>query len=99
LKEERVVYGMTTGFGASHDRIIPPEEAVTLQKNRVRSQACSAGEPLEKEVVRAIEHIRQAIPRVEEDRFMHPDIDLATAMIHRGEILLVAESVIGSLGF
>jgi hypothetical protein len=30
---------------------------------------------------------------------MHPDIDLATAMIHRGEILQVVESVIGTLEF
>jgi histidine ammonia-lyase len=55
LKEGRVVYGMTTGFGSNCDRIIPPEDAVTLQKNIVRSHACSVGEPLEKEVVRGIQ--------------------------------------------
>jgi len=55
LKEERVVYGMTTGFGSNCDRIIRPEDAVTLQKNILRSHACSVGEPLEKEVVRGIQ--------------------------------------------
>lgn len=54
LKEERVIYGLTTGFGANCDKIIAPADAVTLQKNIIRSHACSVGEPLEKEVVRGI---------------------------------------------
>ncbi len=54
LNEERIIYGMTTGFGSNVKNIIAPGDAVTLQKNIIRSHAVSVGEPLEKEVVRGI---------------------------------------------
>jgi histidine ammonia-lyase len=54
LDERRVIYGVTTGFGDNCDKIILPEQAITLQKNILRSHACSIGEPLEKEIVRGI---------------------------------------------
>ncbi|MBN7772953.1 HAL/PAL/TAL family ammonia-lyase [Clostridium aminobutyricum] len=54
LDERRIIYGVTTGFGDNYNKIILPEQAVTLQKNILRSHACSLGEPLEKEVVRGI---------------------------------------------
>jgi histidine ammonia-lyase len=33
LSEERVVYGITTGFGAFKDRLIPPDQVAQLQRN------------------------------------------------------------------
>ncbi|HVI42964.1 MAG TPA: aromatic amino acid ammonia-lyase [Anaerovoracaceae bacterium] len=54
LDERRVIYGVTTGFGDNCDKIILPEQAITLQKNIIRSHACSLGEPLENEIVRGI---------------------------------------------
>ncbi|WP_338030854.1 aromatic amino acid ammonia-lyase [Clostridium ragsdalei] len=54
LKEKRVIYGLTTGFGDNCDKIIEPEDAIILQKNILRSHACSIGEALEEECVRAI---------------------------------------------
>lgn len=54
LQEQRIIYGVTTGFGSNCDRIIPAEDAITLQKNIIHSHACSIGEPLEKELVRGI---------------------------------------------
>lgn len=54
LNEKRVVYGLTTGFGDNCNKIISLEDTVTLQKNILRSHACSVGEPLESEVVRGI---------------------------------------------
>lgn len=54
LKEKRIIYGLTTGFGDNCDKIISEKDAITLQKNIIRSHACSIGEPLEKEVVRGI---------------------------------------------
>ena len=54
LDEKRVIYGLTTGFGDNCNKIISAEDAVMLQKNIIRSHACSIGEPLEKEVVRGI---------------------------------------------
>ncbi|PEJ57599.1 histidine ammonia-lyase [Bacillus sp. AFS002410] len=55
LEEERAVYGVTTGFGSNVTEVISKEDAQTLQRNIVRSHAVSVGEPLEKEVVRAIQ--------------------------------------------
>ncbi|MCM2535473.1 aromatic amino acid ammonia-lyase [Neobacillus pocheonensis] len=55
LDEERVIYGVTTGFGSNVTEIISLEDAETLQKNIIRSHAGSVGDPLEEEVVRAIQ--------------------------------------------
>ncbi|WP_425058801.1 Histidine ammonia-lyase [Sporomusa carbonis] len=54
LQENRVIYGVTTGFGDNWDKVISAADAVTLQRNIIRSHACSVGEPLEPEVVRGI---------------------------------------------
>jgi histidine ammonia-lyase len=46
LRQERVVYGVNTGFGKLSDVHIPPEELRQLQLNLVRSHACGVGDPL-----------------------------------------------------
>ncbi|MDD4644387.1 MAG: histidine ammonia-lyase [Bacteroidales bacterium] len=46
------IYGVTTGFGALHNKIIPAKDVQTLQLNLVRSHACGTGEPVPKEIVR-----------------------------------------------
>ena len=48
------VYGVTTGFGRLADVTIPPEHRTTLQHNLVRSHASGMGEPMDREVVRAL---------------------------------------------
>lgn len=55
LEENRLIYGVTTGFGENVRYVIPPDEAAQLQRNIVRSHAASVGEPLCQEVVRAIQ--------------------------------------------
>lgn len=55
LDENRLIYGVTTGFGSNMTEVISPKDAETLQRNIVRSHAVSVGETLEKEVVRAIQ--------------------------------------------
>lgn len=54
LDENRVVYGLTTGFGDNVRTIIPQDEAVQLQYNILRSHAVSVGEAMSEEGVRAI---------------------------------------------
>lgn len=54
LGENRVIYGLTTGFGDNVREIIPQEEAVKLQVNILRSHAVSVGDPLPAEAVRAV---------------------------------------------
>lgn len=55
LDENRLVYGVTTGFGDNVRHVISPEDAQTLQVNIVRSHAVSVGEPLNREQVRAVQ--------------------------------------------
>ncbi|WP_230304194.1 aromatic amino acid lyase, partial [Peribacillus simplex] len=55
LDDNRLIYGVTTGFGSNMTEVISPQDAETLQRNIVRSHAVSVGETLEKEVVRAIQ--------------------------------------------
>ena len=54
LKENRRIYGVTTGFGDNVRTIISPEDSEILQKNIVLSHACAVGRPLEEEQVRAV---------------------------------------------
>lgn len=55
LEENRLVYGVTTGFGDNVRHVISPQDAQTLQVNIVRSHAVSVGEPLNREQVRAVQ--------------------------------------------
>jgi len=55
LEENRRIYGVTTGFGDNVSEVISSEDVETLQKNIVLSHACSVGEPLKNEFVRAIQ--------------------------------------------
>ena len=52
IEEGRVMYGITTGFGALCTQVISKEETAKLQKNIVLSHATSVGEPLSIEEVR-----------------------------------------------
>jgi histidine ammonia-lyase len=58
VEEGRVVYGLTTGFGALAEVVIPAERIAELQKNLIRSHAAGVGEPLPGPEVRAIMLLR-----------------------------------------
>ncbi len=58
VAENRVVYGVTTGFGKFADVVIPTEKLTELQENLIRSHAAGAGEPLPTRVVRAMMLLR-----------------------------------------
>lgn len=58
LEQGRIVYGITTGFGAFKDRIIPPHETRQLQRNIIISHAVGVGETLDEATVRAMMLIR-----------------------------------------
>lgn len=58
LVEDRVVYGVNTGFGFMKDRKISPDELGQLQVNLIRSHAAGVGEPLPISVVRAMMLLR-----------------------------------------
>ena len=54
LDKKAVVYGITTGVGELSTHYIPPEQAIQLQENLIRSHAANVGKPLEEETVRAM---------------------------------------------
>jgi histidine ammonia-lyase len=60
VREERVVYGVTTGFGELKDRRISAEDVRQLQVNLLRSHAAGVGPPVPRDVVRAMLLLRAA---------------------------------------
>ncbi len=58
VEEERVVYGITTGFGKFSDVRIKEEDTKALQRNLIISHSCGVGNPLEEEIVRGIMLLR-----------------------------------------
>jgi histidine ammonia-lyase len=58
VAEDRVVYGVTTGFGKFADVVIPREKLGALQLNLVRSHAAGVGAPLARPAVRAVMLLR-----------------------------------------
>lgn len=58
LDEGRVIYGITTGFGAFKDRVIPRDQVELLQRNILVSHAVGLGDPLDTATVRALMLIR-----------------------------------------
>ncbi|ABK18059.1 histidine ammonia-lyase [Syntrophobacter fumaroxidans] len=58
IEEGRIIYGVTTGFGALSNVTIPPAETRILQENILMSHAAGVGRPLDEETVRAIMALR-----------------------------------------
>jgi len=58
VNEERVVYGITTGFGEFSKVSVSREDAKELQKNLIISHACGVGEHFSADIARAIMLLR-----------------------------------------
>jgi histidine ammonia-lyase len=58
VDEERIVYGITTGFGKFSDVFIGKDDVEALQLNLIRSHACGIGEPFPEVVSRAMVLLR-----------------------------------------
>ncbi len=58
LDRGEIVYGVTTGFGALANTVIPTERSAELQVSLIRSHAAGMGDPIETEVVRALMALR-----------------------------------------
>ncbi len=54
MAKKRVIYGLTTGFGALADIVIPADRIRDLQANLIRSHAAGVGAPLPEREVRAV---------------------------------------------
>ena len=60
VREGRVVYGVTTGFGELKNRRIAPDQVRELQLNLLRSHRAGVGRPASREAVRAMLLLRAA---------------------------------------
>src|SRR5699024_8593943 len=58
VEDDKVVYGITTGFGKFSDILIKEEDTKDLQRNLIVSHACGIGDEFEEEVVRGIMLLR-----------------------------------------
>lgn len=58
VNENRIVYGITTGFGKFSDVVITGEETKVLQRNLIISHSCGVGNPLDEDVVRGVMLLR-----------------------------------------
>ena len=96
LREGKVVYGVTTGFGALSDVIIPVDEIRRLQQNVLMSHAAGVGDVLSEETVRAM-----MVLRVKDLARGHSGIRLKTVLalvelLNRGIVPVIPEK--GSVG-
>ncbi len=96
VREERAIYGVTTGFGALSSVSISRKDTRQLQKNILMSHAAGVGEPLPEEIVRGVMALRikdlamgHSSARLETVRFL-------VEMLNRGIIPVVPEK--GSVG-
>ncbi len=58
VRDGKIIYGVTTGFGALSDKIIARKDASRLQENILMSHAAGVGNILDKETVRATMALR-----------------------------------------
>lgn len=58
VKEGKVIYGITTGFGAMCNVTISEEDTLSLQENIIMSHSAGIGSPFSEEIVRAMMAIR-----------------------------------------
>ncbi len=96
VEDNRVCYGITTGFGRFSDTRISPQEVLKLQENLIRSHAAGTGEPLPREIVRAMMLLRiNALARGQSGIRLET-LKLLVDMLNRGVHPLVPSQ--GSLG-
>lgn len=58
IKNRKMVYGITTGFGKLCNHFINTDQASKLQHHLIQSHACGVGEPLSEPVVRGMMLLR-----------------------------------------
>ena len=96
LADRDVVYGVTTGFGALADTIIPTDQAGHLQHALVRSHAAGMGPPIEDDVVRAMTLLRARTLAAGHTGARAAVVDALVALLNAGLCVWVPEH--GSLG-
>ncbi|BFH69141.1 histidine ammonia-lyase [Paenibacillus dendritiformis] len=96
LREKKVVYGLTTGFGKFCDTYISGEDVTALQLNLIRSHACGIGEPFSIEIARAMMLLRVNALALGYSGIRPEVVQLMVNMLNEGVTPVIPEK--GSLG-
>lgn len=96
LARGEVVYGVSTGFGAFKDRIIPPEQVEQLQRNIIYSHAVGVGEPFDRATTRAIVLVRANTLAKGHSGIRLETLEALLALLNRGVHPVIPQQ--GSLG-
>ncbi|HVT35987.1 MAG TPA: histidine ammonia-lyase [Nevskiaceae bacterium] len=96
LKEGRIAYGITTGFGAFKDKVISPADVETLQRNIIVSHAVGVGRHYDIPTTRAIMLIRANTLSRGYSGVRPSTLELLLELLNRGVHPLIPEK--GSLG-
>jgi len=96
IQRGEIVYGVTTGFGAFKDRLIPPEQVAQLQRNILMSHAAGVGEALDQATTRAMMLVRANTLAKGHSGIREATLRLLVEMLNRGVHPLVPSQ--GSLG-
>jgi len=96
VREGRVVYGVTTGFGALATVSIPPGNVRKLQSNLIRSHSAGVGRPLPRDVTRALMLLRANTLAKGNSGIRLTTLETLVQMINRGVHPVIPEK--GSVG-
>ncbi|MBK8811189.1 MAG: histidine ammonia-lyase [Acidobacteria bacterium] len=96
LARGEVAYGITTGFGALKDKIIPLDQVETLQRNIVLSHAVGVGDAFDTPTTRAIMLIRANTLARGFSGIRLETLELVLALLNMGVHPVIPEK--GSLG-
>jgi histidine ammonia-lyase len=96
VREGRVVYGVTTGFGELKDRHIPPDQVRALQLNLIRSHCAGVGPESPRDVVRAMLLLRAASLARGRSGVRPAVVDALLALLERDVVPVVPQQ--GSVG-
>jgi histidine ammonia-lyase len=96
LREGRVAYGITTGFGAFKDRVIAPDQVEQLQRNILVSHAVGVGAAYDVPTTRAIMLIRANTLARGHSGVRLETLELLLALLNEGIHPVIPEK--GSLG-
>ncbi len=96
VSEGRVVYGLTTGFGALSEVVVPPDRIRELQVNLIRSHAAGVGDPLPEAEVRAVTLLRANVLALGHSGVRPSVIELLLELLNRRVHPVIPER--GSVG-
>lgn len=96
VDEKRVIYGITTGFGKFAEVKISEDETKALQKNLIMSHSCGVGNPLSKDIARAVMLLRANALSKGFSGIRLETVETIIAMLNKGVTPIIPEK--GSLG-